>query len=502
MCNFFLFLFNVQAVRTFKTSGNLIMTKQEKKTILSSLCDVISRMLKLCGGRWMGVRDLAGTTLTLALPLLSDSMADRSITESEKVLGGALGYEVIKLVRYYVSNRLSLDSVFLPHLKERSSARTGSADKNSTDKKVHAVVEGQWVGGTTGGQTHTQTPVAVAAAAAAVQRQQLINDEVLTGCEMDSLRLCLAVITQSSDHMNYDNIKESSKSVSVGGGVENMSGEEYDGEDRENKIGDKKGENRSDKKGKEEEKRKAIIENAVIAVHSILLGRSRDAAGAFILELLKEENSSSQNKSDIVTNKTEIEKETINNNNNQIDSNTVNHKGKHKNPSKNTQNISKIALKLQQIVSNNTGNKNNYTDLTRLITAKVIDVWYSAGGGMSEKLLDAEDNNNDGDNDENEEEEGEEDERMNRRDGDRDENKNEIENENSMIEDSIRENVNDNDNNSKQGGVKVGQKVEVVEEEEEDEEVKELKRCEKIFQLLMGVDIAEEIVTRFKATGE
>ena len=49
------------------------------------------------------------------------------------------------------------------------------------------------------------------------------------------------------------------------------------------------------------------------------------------------------------------------------------------------------------------------------------------------------------------------------------------------------------------GGVKV-EREEV--EDEEDEEVKELKRCEKIFQLLMGVDIAQEIVTRFKSTGE
>jgi hypothetical protein len=485
------------------------MTKVEKKTILSSMCGVISRMLKLCGGRWKGVRDLAGNTLTLALPLLSDFMVDRSIIEYEKVSGGALGYEVIKLVRYYVSSRLSLDSVFLPHLKERSNARTSGVEKNSTDKKVHAVVEGQWVGGTTGGQTHTQTPVAAAAAVAAVQRQQLMNDEVLTECEMDSLRLCLTVITQSSDHMNYDIKEDSSKSKSGsvdrggGGGVESMSGEEYDGEDRENKIGENKGENRAnnggenggdeggDKKG-EVEKRKAVIENAVIAVHSILLGRSREAAGAFILELLKEENVSSQNKSNIVINKTEIEKDITNNNDN-----TVNDMELHKNPNKNAQNISKIAAKLQQIVSNNTGNKNNYTDLTRLITAKVIDVWYSAGGGMSKKLLDAEDNNNDGDN-----EEGDDD-RIN--DKDIDENKDEIENENSVIGGSIRENEKENDNDSMQGGVKVGRKeeeVELVEEEEEDEEVKELKRCEKIFQLLMGVDIAQEIVTRFKATGE
>jgi hypothetical protein len=469
------------------------MTKQEKKTIFCSVCGVISRMLKLCGGRWKGVRDLAGITLTLTLPLLSDYMVDRSITESEKVLGDALGYEVIQLVRYYVSNRLSLDSAFLPHLKERSSARTVGAEKNSTDKKVHAVVEGQWVGGTTGGQTHTQTPVAVAAAVAAVQRQQLLTDELLTACEMDSLRLCLAVITQSSGHMNCDNKEESSKSVSesvsvgVGGGVENIGGEVYDGEDRENKIDENRGKNGGDKKG-EEEKRKATIENAVIAVHSILLGRSREAAGAFILELLKEDNSSAQNYDDVVTNKTEVETESINDN-------KVIEMEKQKNPNKNNQNISKIALKLQEIVSNNTGNKNNYTGMTRLITAKVIDVWYSAGGGMSKKLLDAEDNNNDGDNDDNEEEGGD---RTNSN-GDGDEKINGIESENSMRGGSNRENEkeNDNDNDSMGGGVKVEK-----EEVEEDEEVKELKRCEKIFQLLMGVDIAEEIVTRFKATGE
>ena len=469
------------------------------------MCGVISRMLKLCGGRWKGVRDLAGTILTLALPLLSDLMVDRSITEYEIFLGGSLGYEVIKLVRYYVSNRLSLDSVFLPHLKERSNARTGGVEKNSTDKKVHAVVEGQWVGGTTGGQTHTQTPIAVAAAVAAVQRQQLINDEVITVCEMDSLRLCLAVITQSSDHINCDNKEKNSKSKSgsVGGGIENVSGEEHDGEDRENK-GENGGINRGDEGGNEkgeEEKRKAIVENAVIAVHSILLGRSRDAAGAFILELLKEENLSSQNRSDIVTNKTEVEKEIMNNSNNDNNNNnTVNDKEKQKNAPKNNENISKIALKLQQIVSNNTGNENNYTDLTRLITAKVIDVWYSAGGGMSKKLLDAEDNNNDGDNnDDNEENDTINDKVI-------DENKKEIENERSLIGGSIRENENENDSNSMRGGVKVAQKDEVeekeVEEEEEDEEVKELKRCEKIFQLLMGVDIAQEIVTRFKSTGE
>lgn len=474
------------------------MTKIEKKSVLSSVCGVLSRMLKLCGGRWKGVRELAGITLTLALPLLSDVMVDRSVTGSEIVPGVvecALGHEVIRLIRYYVSDRLSLDSAFLPHLKERSSARTGGgAEKNSTDKKVHAVVEGQWVGGTTGGGTHAQTPVAVAAAAAAVQRQQLINDEVLTVCEMDSLRLCLAVITQSFDNTNYDNKEEGSKSVGVGGEVENMGGEGYGGEDGENTIGENEGEsggvNRDDKEG-EDKKREAVIENAVIAVHSILLGRNREAAGVFILELLKE-NSPSQSKSDIVKDKTVIEKEII------IDNNDAeNDMKKEKNTLKNNKNISKIALKLQQIISNNTG---NYTDLTRLIAAKIIDVWYSACGGMSKKLLDAEDNNNDSDN--GDEENDDENVKMNERDGD--EREVGIENENSMIENSVRENEknNDNENDSMRGGVKVVQEGEEEEEEEEDEEVKELKRCEKIFQLLMGVDIAEEIVTRFKSTGE
>ena len=485
----------LKAVRTFKASGNLIMTKQEKKIIISSFCGVISRLLKSCGGRWKGIRDLSGITLNLAFPLLENSMVDRSITESDKKgeifwSTTTLEFEVITLIRYNLCNRLSLDSMFLPHLKERSNARTGGGvDKNSTDKKAHAVVEGQWVGGTTAGQT----PAAIAAA----QRLQLqlAGDDVLCECDMNSLKLCLSLMTESSDNVISKNIREEDRVLSSLSVFDTVNSADEDKEQDGNKN-----ENERKNTRKESENRIIMIENAVIAVHSLLLGRGREAAGVFILAALSEEEGEKveeDNKSDI---------KIIFENNKGIDDSAVavvdnsqekqkekeKEKQKEKNSTNNDQNKSKIASKLQKIISNSE-DENKSSGLIRLVAAKVIDVWYSVGGGMSKKLLDAEDHSfeeedNDGNIDANAVD-GEV--QIDTKEGD--ENK-DSKNDKKKQTNTIEGNEKINNSDSAQEGMKI--------DEDEDEEVKETRRCEKIFQLLMGMEIAEEIVSRFKATGK
>ena len=462
------------------------MTKQEKKTIISSFCGVISRLLKLCGGRWKGIRDLSGITLNLAIPLLNDSTVDRSITESEKkgeIFWGAttLGFEVIKLIRYNLCNRLSLDSMFLPHLKERSNARTGGGvDKNSTDKKTHAVVEGQWVGGTTAGQT----PAAVAAA----QRLQIASDDVLSECDMNSLKLCLSLMTELSDQVIPRNIKEKESSdLSSLSIFENINSVDEGEEKNENK-------NEDERKniGKERENRRIMIENAVIAVHSLLLGRGREAAGVFILAALSEE----EGKEVVEGNKSDVKSVDVNDSAVAVvNMSQEREKQGQKKSTNNHQNKSKIALKLRRIISNcEDKNENKSSSLTRLVAAKVIDVWYSAGGGMSKKLLDAEDHSFE---EEKEEDNDDDDAKMtntNTTDGEGMSDKKEDDDNMRTLKDAANVGIeNATTSKSAQEGIK--------EEGDEDEEIKETKRCEKIFQLLMGVEIAEEIVARFKATG-
>ena len=499
---FFLVLFCfLQAVRTFKASGNLIITKQEKKIIITSFCGVISRLLQLSGGRWKGIRDLSGITLNLAIPLLKDSMVDRSIKESEKkgeIFWGAttLGFEVIKLIRYNLCNRLSLDSMFLPHLKERPNARTGGGvDKNSTDKKAHAAVEGQWVGGTTAGQT----PAAIAAA----QRLQLASDDVLSECDMNSLKLCLSLMTESSYHVITRNIKEEKGSVLSSLSVLDNMNSEGEGEGEEKNENENEDERENIRK--ESENGRIMIENAVIAVHSLLLGRGKEAAGVFILAALSEEEEKGEGEGEEEEdNKSDIK--IVSENNKSIDDSAAafvnmsqdKEKQGQKKSTNNDQNKSKIALKLQKIISNSEDknknkNENKSSSLIRLVAAKVIDVWYSAGGGMSKKLLGAEDHFFE---EEKEEDNDEDDNKMTNantidREVKSDGKENDTENKSSKNENDNK--VNNSD--SAQEGTREGDEV-------EDEEVKETKRCEKIFQLLMGVEIAEEIVTRFKATGK
>ena len=473
------------------------MTKQEKKIIISSFCGVISRLLKSCGGRWKGIRDLSGITLNLAFPLLENSMVDRSITESDKKgeifwSTTTLEFEVITLIRYNLCNRLSLDSMFLPHLKERSNARTGGGvDKNSTDKKAHAVVEGQWVGGTTAGQT----PAAIAAA----QRLQLqlAGDDVLCECDMNSLKLCLSLMTESSDNVISKNIREEDRVLSSLSVFDTVNSADEDKEQDGNKN-----ENERKNTRKESENKRIMIENAVIAVHSLLLGRGREAAGVFILAALSEEEGEKveeDNKSDIkiiFENNKGIDDSAVavvdNSQEKQKQKEIEKQKEKEKKSTNNDQNKSKIASKLQKIISNSE-DENKSSGLIRLVAAKVIDVWYSVGGGMSKKLLDAEDHSfeeedNDGSIDANAVD-GEV--QIDTKEGD--ENK-DSKNDKKKQTNTIEGNEKINNSDSAQEGMKI--------DEDEDEEVKETRRCEKIFQLLMGMEIAEEIVSRFNATGK
>ena len=159
------------------------------------------------------------------------------------------------------------------------------------------------------------------------------------------------------------------------------------------------------------------MENAAIAIHALLLNRSREASGNIIVAALASLPSSLPSSASFIgkTDGSNIEKientidinikgEIENENEKRLMSDVVNYNNLNdKNRSNN--NESEMVRKLMKIVSTPPVGKdfnNEYfsiqstakvssSNLVRLMAAKVLDSWYSTGGGISADLLSAED---------------------------------------------------------------------------------------------------------------
>ena len=435
----------------------MVLQKEEKEILLIDIGSVTSKLMKISGGRWRALSALGRTILSLSLPFLppthtyentktekyirttkTEKQVEKSNNFNLKYFGGGknLGYVVLELGRNMLNDRLQLDSEFLPHKKERTNIRVGTV--GGADKSVRTTVTGQWVGGTTGGlSTSSATPST--SAMAAVTRLAMSSDDVVDDWELEILQLSLNIIAEPSD---LKSVAESSDFV--------------DDQFTRNKL----------------------LENAAVAIHALLLNRSRETAGKVILDALSVKHYNSvdvrvEDKRE-VKGSVDVTESTISKDEKELGTNSEERavelsENEGENNSENDVIISELASKLQQVVSNCTPHT---SPLVRLMASKVLDVWYSAGGGIHPMLLNTQDGGS--------------------------------ENNGSAGTDLGPLKINDGSEGVKEG--EEGSNVEGEGEGEgeggvEDEEEIELQRCSRIFRLLVGPLTANEIVERFKVSG-
>jgi hypothetical protein len=125
-----------------------------------------------------------------------------------------------------------------------------SSSSSSSSSSSLAINKGQWVGGTASGATSS--------AIAAVQRKVVSGESVLDNWGSDGLLLCLSLLSGRSTNNSNSNSISSSNSFYVSDNNDNNS-------------------NRSDSGINPSE-------NAAVAIHAILLGRGRQAAGQIIMD--------------------------------------------------------------------------------------------------------------------------------------------------------------------------------------------------------------------------
>ena len=384
------------------------MSKEEKQTVLSAVCVPLSELLRVCGGRWKGVKELAGEVLLSVLPSLSLTSDDSSQLSSNSVLKKEeSSASAVCLFRHTLSERLPLDSTFIPHQKEKGSAGGGGGGKKAGSAGTVTAVSGQWLGGTTSGAT----PSAVAAA----KRLALSGEGVLSEWEKLGLTLCLETLTCGMEcgSANSSSGSANSSSSSGSGSDNNIN---YSAVSRE---------------------------HAAVAVHTILLNRSRRAQGEIITAALASTSFSTsfstsctsavtssdailptintvekyeEDKSNVKKEETgqeqggfeekknyEIEKSTDESGNNDFNKILVERlfslvssppslspssSSKSTTTSSTTSTTStttSTTTSYQSLQKNTT--PSTHTNFLRLMAAKVLDVWHSAGGGIPIELL-------------------------------------------------------------------------------------------------------------------
>ena len=220
----------LQAVHHVRVSGSLVLNNEEKEIIISSICISIAGLLKLTGGRWKNARELARETLLIAFPLLSytstsstTSISTSNTTpavlsttfSSSKSNHQILSLSVLSLLRYSLTERLPVDSIFISCQKDKNSGggsdsgKKGSAQgsaQGSANGIQSVVVEGQWVGGMLGNSTSSTTAPATStstpSALAALQRKMISLDSNINEWETLGLILCLKNLTKSVTNKN------------------------------------------------------------------------------------------------------------------------------------------------------------------------------------------------------------------------------------------------------------------------------------------------------------
>ena len=369
----------------------------------------------------------------------------------------SLNISIICLCRYILSYRLPLDSIFIICQKDKGCGGSGGNIKRgslqgSANSVQSVTVNGQWVGGTLGNSTSnttsTSTSVSTPAALAAVQRKIVDSDNVLNEWETLSLILCLKNLTSSvvddEKESNYNSEKKGNwtKKIDIDNDV-----------DHDNNNNNSTNNNSNSDSNENNDIDIIVMENAAIAIHALLLNRGREAGGKVIAAALAAPSSASSVKfnennihnesekkvgKELDSNNIKSIKSTDDNSNSKIDNNNNNYIKKIEEEKEeevalgkfddNNNNNEKLIEKLMKIIStpsytrlsnnnkdkvlhtpHNTHNNTHDThstneshivsksNLVRLMAAKVLDVWYSTGAGISPELLNAEDEPTDAD---------------------------------------------------------------------------------------------------------